>query len=283
MSPDAWSDTELELIVRDYLDMLRAERAGDKYTKTEHWKALIPLLNNRSKNSIEYKYGNISACMIELGYPYIDGYKPYSNYQRKLKEVVAETVLQVPELHETIEQEQQKEELSIPSVDDFLRILTNPPKPRGPSRKTGVASSRMNWKTGQTNYLEQEARNQRIGRAGEKFILNFEQARLIHEDREDLAGRIDHVADQDDSAGFDILSFESSGKERFIEVKTTRYGEYTPFFISKNEIQFCEEHTDGYHLYRVYKFESDTKLFVLQGNIHRHCDLQPTTYRANFL
>lgn len=282
MSPGAWSDTELELIVRDYLDMLRAEREGRPYSKTEHRNALRPLLNRRSDGSIERKHMNISACMIELGYPYIDGYKPYSNYQRKLKEVVAETVLQVPELHETIKQEQQKEELSIPSVDDFLRMLTNPPKPRGPSRNTGVASSGMTWKTNQTNYLEQEARNQRIGRAGEKFILNFEQARLIHEEREDLAGKIEHVADQDDSAGFDILSFESSGKERFIEVKTTRYGEYTPFFISTNEVQFCENHADGFHLYRVYKFERDTKLFMLKGDIREHCDLQPTTFRASF-
>jgi len=262
--------------------MLCSERAGESFNKTEHRNALRPLLNGRSNGSIERKHMNISACMIELGFPYIDGYKPYSNYQHRLKEVVEETVLRVPDLQLVIEQEQAKEDVLIPSVDDFLRVLTNPPKPRAGLKISRVASPQKPWKVSLPNYLEREARNQKIGRSGEKFIMNFEQARLIHDGRGDLAHKIEHVAKSDDSAGYDILSYEATGPERFIEVKTTRYGEYTPFFISSNEIQFSEGHTDQYHLYRVFHFERDTKLFMLQGNVREHCDLQAINFRASF-
>ena len=37
-----------------------------------------------------------------------------------------------------------------------------------------------------------------------------------------------------DGAGYDILSFETDGTERFLEVKTTVGYERTPFFISPN-------------------------------------------------
>lgn len=34
-------------------------------------------------------------------------------------------------------------------------------------------------------------------------------------------------------SGIDILSFELDGSDRLVEVKTTRYGKYTPFFLSR--------------------------------------------------
>ena len=67
LNAEAWSDTEQELIVRNYLHMLRAEREGKYYSKTENRNALRPLLNGRSDGSIERKHMNISACMIDLG------------------------------------------------------------------------------------------------------------------------------------------------------------------------------------------------------------------------
>ncbi|BAS06695.1 hypothetical protein AHiyo4_01170 [Arthrobacter sp. Hiyo4] len=38
-----------------------------------------------------------------------------------------------------------------------------------------------------------------------------------------------------DGLGYDILSFEESGKERLLEVKTTKSRAETPFFVSRNE------------------------------------------------
>lgn len=64
--------------------MLRLELNGHQYNKTEHRRALMEQLNNRSDGSVEIKHHNISAVLIEMGIPYFDGYKPRFNYQRSL-------------------------------------------------------------------------------------------------------------------------------------------------------------------------------------------------------
>src|SRR5207237_352308 len=78
-----WSRDEVDLIVSDYFRMLRAELDGGSYSKAAHNRGLQPLLDGRSKSSIEFKHQNISAVLVGLGLPYIDGYKPARNYQRK--------------------------------------------------------------------------------------------------------------------------------------------------------------------------------------------------------
>lgn len=77
--PSDWSRVEVEAAVADYFAMLRAERSGVSYNKTEHRRALSKLLHRRSDGSIERKHQNISAVLIELGMPYVEGYKPLSN------------------------------------------------------------------------------------------------------------------------------------------------------------------------------------------------------------
>jgi hypothetical protein len=74
-----WSREEVEAIVADYLQMLTMELAGQSYSKTAHRQQLQSKLNNRSDGSIEFKHGNISAALIDLGFPYIRGYKPRTN------------------------------------------------------------------------------------------------------------------------------------------------------------------------------------------------------------
>src|SRR5690606_24363474 len=83
-----WSWTEVEACVADYLRMLTLELNGQRYSKTEHARALMQVLDGRSRPSIEFKHCNISAVMLALGYPYIDGYKPRGNYQALLADVV---------------------------------------------------------------------------------------------------------------------------------------------------------------------------------------------------
>ncbi len=59
---------------------------------------------------------------------------------------------------------------------------------------------------------------------------------MISLGHERFADRIEHTSrTRGDHAGYDILSFEASGQERLIEVKTTKYGASTPFFVSRNE------------------------------------------------
>jgi len=89
-----WSTTEVAATVADYLAMLEHELRGEPYNKRDHNRRLQALLNDRSPGAIEFKHQNISAVMIELGFPYIDGYKPRGNYQELLR---AEVQIQLTE------------------------------------------------------------------------------------------------------------------------------------------------------------------------------------------
>ena len=132
------------------------------------------------------------------------------------------------------------------------------------------------------NYLEQEARNTTLGRAGEEFVVKFEQARLRSLGQSKLADRIEHVSvSRGDGDGFDILSFEQTGTERIIEVKTTKYGRETPFFVTRREVEASHHFLSNYHLYRVFQFREDARLYTLKGAIPDICDLEPTSYIAH--
>ena len=49
------TDEENDLIVADYFAMLADDIAGRRYRKADHRRALLPLLNDRSEGSAEFK------------------------------------------------------------------------------------------------------------------------------------------------------------------------------------------------------------------------------------
>jgi len=233
-----WSRQEVEAIVDDYLSMLASELAGTPFSKAAHRRALLPLLNGRSEQSIEFKHANISAALLESGFPYIAGYKSRSNYQALLAEVLAERMARATELQEVAAADADRP-MVVPEVDDILAVLTAPPKAGSePHRVTEQSRPAIRLTT---NYIEREARNRSLGAAGELFVLNYERARLIGVGKESLAARIEHTSKvRGDHEGYDILSFNEIGTERLIEVKTTKYGADTPFFVSRNEVSTSE-------------------------------------------
>ena len=60
-----WTEQEVRPIVADYFAMLEAELQGEPYKKSEHRKALIPLLAGRSDGSVEFKHQNISSVLVK--------------------------------------------------------------------------------------------------------------------------------------------------------------------------------------------------------------------------
>jgi len=277
-----WSLLEVEATVSDYLDMLLLELEGIPYTKADHWRALQSVLDNRSKSAIERKYMNISAALIDLGIPScIDGYKPYFNYQKLVREVVRAQLPGRPTLLALLQQEVTEAPV-VPSVDDILKAWVAPPE-RQHRGEAGRVHERQRQPYGpQTrNYIELEARNAQLGRAGEEFVINFERARLLHERQDRLAARVEHVAiTRGDHEGFDVLSFTAGGRERFIEVKTTKFGAYTPFYVTRNEVQVSRTAIERYHVYRVFDFRRVPRLFSLAGAIDAAFDLEASQFLA---
>ncbi|WP_066707098.1 DUF3883 domain-containing protein [Curvibacter delicatus] len=278
MSSTDWSRVEVEVIVADYLSMLASELAGTPYNKTAHRRALKPLLQGRSDSSIEFKHANISAALLDAGFPYINGYKPLPNYQSLLAEVLAERLDKTPDLL-TLAATDVDRPIVVPEVEDILAALTERPQPRPAPHKISEPSVPIIRLP--TNYIEREARNRSLGNAGELFVLNFERARLIHAGKENLAAKIEHTAKvHGDHAGYDILSFEDSGVERLIEVKTTKYGVDTPFFVTRNEVATSERHASQYQLYRLFAFRQAPRLYTLPGAIGHTCRLSAATFLA---
>ncbi|MBG6079109.1 hypothetical protein IWX58_000796 [Rubrivivax gelatinosus] len=278
MSGGDWSRREVEAIVDDYLSMLAAELAGTPYNKAAHRRALRPVLGGRTEQSIEFKHANISAVLLDAGFPYIAGYKPRSNYQALLADVVAERMACADQLQEVAAADADRP-MVVPEVDDILAVLTAAPKAAAGPRKAAEASPPVVRLS--TNYIEREARNRSLGAAGELFVLNYERARLLHAGRESLAARIEHTSKvRGDHEGYDILSFEETGQERLIEVKTTKYGAETPFFVSRNEVWTSERRPTLYHLYRLYGFRQAPRLYTLPGAIGQSCHLSAASFLA---
>ncbi len=260
--------------------MLRIELSGRKYNKTEHRRALMERLDNRSDGSVELKHQNISAVLIEMGVPYIDGYKPQSNYQRTLLPAAVSDYLANNPMLESLFQTDSEAVPSVPAVGDFLAAMEAPPK-RDVKEVPVVAESLSIYNPAGVNYLEREAQNQTLGDAGEQFVINFERARLIRAGKEALAERIEQISvTVGPSAGFDIRSFEENGTDRFIEAKTTKYGKSTPFFVTPNELEFSRENAARYFLYRIFKFRVAPRLFALHGHLEGQCILKPSQYSA---
>ena len=279
--PKNWTEGEVKNIVKVYFDMLLLELQGKKYNKSEYRRNLSPQLNNRSDSSIEMKHHNISAVLIEMGVPFISGYKPLKNYQRAVLPNVIESHLgNNPQILDIVSKDVDAQ-VSVPTVEDILKSLVEPPEPSIPSVKKIKESCQTYKAKHQTDYLAREASNQSLGKSGEQFIINYEMARLIQLGKERLADRIEQVSVSiGDSAGYDIHSYEATGKDRFIEVKTTKYGKETPFYVTTNELQFSNVYQDKYFLYRVFGFRESPMLYTLPGFLRNNFQLSPTEYSA---
>jgi hypothetical protein len=276
-----WSRLEVEAAVSDYLEMLAIELRGELFNKAEHNRNLARVLNSRTRGSIERKHQNISAVLIELGYPYIDGYKPLRNYQELLKDVVEERLLRATALEEEITSLIVSPPAAPALFEDILNIRVPVPVPDRETRTSVYESPVSSARRVKHNYLEMEARNAALGLAGEQLVMRYEQERLSQAGHDRLADKIIHIsAVESDSRGFDILSYETDGRERLIEVKTTRFGALAPFFASRNEVEVSDSRNEEYQLYRVFKFSEQPKLFLLPGSLKRTCQLDPLSFAA---
>jgi hypothetical protein len=278
--PENWSRQEVEAVVADYFHMLTQELAGQSYNKTAHRKALAAKLDDRTNGSIERKHQNISAVLRELGCHWIPGYKPLGNYQRLLVDVVIER-LKGDRLFDKAAAIAAEQPATMPLDVDFARVLeTAPvasvvqePDPAAFAGRSGV----------QRNYVALEARNRSLGLAGEEFVLAFERHRLHVAGKKRLSDRVEHVSvTKGDGLGYDVLSFEADGRERFIEVKTTAFAKETPFFISRSEVEFSSATADRFHLFRVFEFRRRPRMFDLAGDVRDRCRLDPATFIARF-
>lgn len=273
-----WTEAEVTQAVATYFRMLRMQELGQSFVKAELIRQLEQQIPARNTGSIEYKFRNISSVLHELGVQAVSGYKPLANIQRILIDVVADALNEDKFLDEVaIRSVENPVELLIPeSFEDFV-IAT--PKP-----KLKVSEKQTEWiqrNAIKRDYLERESRNRSLGKAGELLVMEYEARRLHQAGAKKFVDRIEHVSSTTgDGLGFDILSFDGDGRERFIEVKTTAYDAETPFFISPNEVDFSVGKPDQFHLYRLFAFRKKPQMFTVPGAVAANFSLDPVSFRA---
>lgn len=132
-------------------------------------------------------------------------------------------------------------------------IQTKPPQ-QGHSNKT------------RPDYEELQRNRKIIGDRGEKIVLELEKKRLVDSGKHELSDRVQHIAEFDDSKGFDILSFETDGTEKQIEVKATSLESfYNGFSLSANELEKSRT-LDNYYLYLVSSAMSENPVIEIKRN-----------------
>jgi hypothetical protein len=261
--------------------MLSLELAGQKYNKALRRRKLLPLLNGRSEASVEFKRRNVSAVLLDLGYPCIKGYVPAYNVQTLVVDVVEKQLASHAEV-DTLA----RTYIELPAVPaeavDFSTAMVDRPPLR--ERKPVGVEQAPRFTAVKRDYLEREARNSSLGRAGELFVVAYEQWRLAAAGLGQLAEKVRHVSVEDgDGLGHDVVSFDDRGEVRFIEVKTTAFGEQTPFFVSANELEFARAESTRFTLCRLFDFRRSPRFFELRGPVENHCSLDANTFRATLM
>lgn len=270
-----WSKEEVRLIVDDYFKMLLLELDRRAYNKSSHRNRISALLKNRSDGSIEYKHQNISAILIEMGLPFIKGYKPRDRFQQLLAKEVENYIVA-----NKINLEIGFEKFAKTEIDDlgninFQNFLIEE------QVKSVVQEDEMSYRPIKINYLEREQNNRNIGEKGERLIIEYEKWRLIQAGKESLVDKIEWISkEKGDGTGFDILSKNINGTDRFIEVKTTQLSKETPIFLTKKEYHFAATNSKDFFLYRVFNFGKDPKFFQRKGGYDSFSILKPETYKG---
>jgi len=276
-----WTQQEVQETVSVYLRMLRMQELRQDFVKANLNRQLSQKIPARSVSAIDYKFRNISAVLHELGVQSVNGYKPLPNVQGLLIDVVSD-MLEGDDVLDSAAIRSVETPVEFNSLENFDRFLVAPPtlKARTPERPvTGALRKPI-----RRDYLEREARNRSLGHAGELLIMEFEAHRLRTEGAKQYVDQIEHVSSsKGDGLGYDIRSFESDGRERFIEVKTTAYDAETPFFVSSNELSFSSEMADQFHLYRLFSFRKKPRMFTMPGAVAKNFSLDPVSYRATLL
>jgi hypothetical protein len=266
-----WTGEELDLIVADYFSMLSDEVAGIPFNKAAHNRVLRSKID-RSEGSIEFKHQNISAVLQQLGLPGIRGYLPAANYQKAMISAIDHYLAGNPvALHP---------ERAVSSFAERPSLFVETPPtllPVAPRRED------MQRLVRKFNPVERDFRNRKLGREGEELVLHFERERLEQRDRADLAKKIRWISEEDgDGAGYDILSFDEKGKERFLEVKTTVGADTTPFYVTRNELSLSSERPEAFRLCRVFDFSIRPRMFELSPPLANFVHLSPLSYEASF-
>jgi hypothetical protein len=272
---ELWTREEVQAVLEAYFEMLRMEIVGQKFRKSDFRKKVMAQCPGRSTGAVEYKFQNVSAVLEENNLSWIDGYKPARNYQRLLSD---EIKIFLDKSEGLARSEPQPPNTRPTATPTWGSAACPPPPPRPPMTPRSKLAPRLASKI---DYALKEASNRKLGEAGEKFVLELERDKLIRAGQEGLAIQVEHSSvTRGDGLGYDIASFTVAGAPLRIEVKTTRLGADSPFFMSPAEFDFASATPLEYQLARVFHWGSEPKVFLLNRQQVRSLQKQTAQFRC---
>lgn len=132
------------------------------------------------------------------------------------------------------------------------------------------------------NWEEINIKRKLTGLKGEENVVALEQDFLDSIDRRDLSARVRHVSVEDgDGMGYDVLSFFDDGREKYIEVKSTTVSLGTPYYLSRNELAFLQEHPTDAYIYRILLSVNEPRLKIESAiEVLNRNEIIPTQYQV---
>jgi len=180
------------------------------------------------------------------------------------------------------------------TLSDYVVDLPLPEQttPEFISLETGKVSGKpkepTTAKVGAIDFEQKNKRAKIIGNQGEDIVFLAEKLELRRNGRHDLSKNVEAKCKSDDGVGFDILSFESDGTPKQIEVKSTASNPPSShssfrFFLSANEHEKSKT-LPNYYLYIVFAVKSkNPKIWRIKNPAKLEPDylnLQPSAFVA---
>ena len=111
-----------------------------------------------------------------------------------------------------------------------------------------------------------DSNNRAAGDFAEKIVIKYETEELNTKSPE-LVKKIRQVSLENDTLGYDVLSFNPDSSEKHIEVKAVRHRPTLTFrfYISENEVAIAKE-DPNYHLYIVFDYLAESPFIYKMPN-----------------
>lgn len=136
------------------------------------------------------------------------------------------------------------------------------------------------------DYLKKAEADAKIGLQGEKLAIQFEKDRLCKIGLSEYSEKIKWVAMKNDSAGYDIDSFDLIHGQIHpikIEVKSTSSKIDREFYVSLGEVLASKKFNEYYFVYRIYNINSvNPKIYRVRGKIEDNFSIDPITFLAKY-
>ncbi len=169
---------------------------------------------------------------------------------RELKGKVGKNIL---ELDTKLDQED-KDESAIFTIPDIQKISFTKLKLESLDPEPSKSKSDKPSYFDEEKNLAGQKRNRRTGAKGENLVLEMEIFNLKKAGREDLIGNV-KIVSENMSLGYDILSFEPNGDEKYIEVKSSLTSGHSSFYLTANELEKSGR-LKNYYLYVVHGIDT---------------------------